>query len=90
MGNEAFHYLLHTAMKPPELTQKAFRKKNFQEQNQGKIKAAVWESLAAICELKKSAFSLQGKWLHDGAEEDASFGCHTELITLYAPLLDLY
>lgn len=30
------------------------------------------------------------KWLHGGAMEDESFRYHTELITLYAPLLDLY
>ena len=30
------------------------------------------------------------KWLEDGADEDASFKYHAELITMYAPLLELY
>lgn len=117
MGNGGFHYLIHTVMKRPKLTQEAFGKKKFQEQNLSRIKEAVRDGglaygLAAIQEFKKSSYfpsesvlkaSLRRtgshndvlldafkKWLQDGAAKDASFSYHAELITLYAPLLELY
>ena len=41
MGKGGFHYLTHTVMKRPKLTQEAFGKKKFQEQNLNRIKEAV-------------------------------------------------
>ena len=117
LGNGGFHYMIHTVMKRVKVTQEAFGKKKFQEQNLSRIKEAVRDGglaygLAAVQEFKKSAYfpsesdlkaSLRRsgshndvlldafkKWLHDGAAEDASFRYHSELITLFAPLLDLY
>ena len=117
MGKGGFHYLIHKVMKRPKLTQEAFGKKKFQEQNLGRIKEAVRDGglaygLAAVQEFKKSSYfpsesdlkaSLRRsgshtgvlldafkRWLEDGAAEDASFKYHAELITMYAPLLELY
>lgn len=117
MGKGGFHYLTHTVMKRPKLTQEAFGKKKFQEQNLNRIKEAVRDGgvaygLAAIHEFKKSNFfpsetvlkaslcrsgshnevllDAFKKWLQHGTAEDEAFKYHAELITLYAPLLQLY
>ncbi len=116
-GNVGFHYLVHTVMKRPKLTQEAFGKKKSREQNLSRIKEAVRDGglahgLAAVQEFKKSgnfpsesvlkaSLCCSGshndvlldafkKRLHDGAAKDESFRYHSEIITLYAPLLDLY
>ncbi|KAL9978042.1 hypothetical protein ACROYT_G015519 [Oculina patagonica] len=59
MGNVGFHYLVHTVMKRPKLTQEAFGKKKSLEQNLSQIKEAVRDGglahgLSVVQEFKNS------------------------------------
>ena len=74
-----FHKLVNTVMKRPKLTEEAFRKRKFQEQNLNRIKEAVRDGsrsygLAAVHEFAKSEFFPTDVKMKDCLRKNGSHG----------------